>query len=60
MLWYPKKIIGEAYLFVLSINITTNLNAEELKAHYGGLVRSRLREMFNLVNFNHDSVDKRK
>lgn len=41
-------------------HITTNLNAEELEARYGGRVRSRLREMFNLVSFDQSSVDKRK
>ena len=41
-------------------HITTNLNAEELEARYGGRVRSRLREMFNLVSFDQASVDKRK
>ncbi|HEY9168952.1 MAG TPA: hypothetical protein VIN72_05665 [Lutibacter sp.] len=40
-------------------HITTNLNAEELEARYGGRVRSRLREMFNLISFDQTSVDKR-
>ena len=40
--------------------ITTNLNAEELEARYGSRVRSRMREMFNLVSFDKASVDKRK
>lgn len=38
---------------------TTNLNAEELEKLYGNRVRSRLRSMFNLINFNRDSNDKR-
>ena len=37
----------------------TNLNAEELEARYGGRVRSRLREMFNLIGFDESSKDKR-
>ncbi|MDT8347935.1 MAG: ATPase, partial [Flavobacteriaceae bacterium] len=41
-------------------HITTNLNAEELEARYGSRVRSRLREMFNLISFDKASVDKRK
>lgn len=41
-------------------HITTNLNAEELEARYGSRVRSRMREMFNLVSFDKASVDKRK
>ena len=37
---------------------TTNLNPDELEKIYGNRVRSRMREMFNLVIFN--SPDKRK
>ncbi|MHB1148518.1 MAG: P-loop NTPase family protein [Lutibacter sp.] len=40
-------------------HITTNLNAYELEARYGGRVRSRLREMFNLIGFDESSKDKR-
>jgi hypothetical protein len=40
-------------------HITTNLNAEELEARYGSRVRSRLREMFNLIGFDESSKDKR-
>lgn len=39
---------------------TTNLSASELEAHYGNRVRSRMREMFNLVAFEQKSGDKRK
>ena len=39
---------------------TTNLNAEELEKLYGNRVRSRLREMFNLVSFPQSNEDKRK
>jgi energy-coupling factor transporter ATP-binding protein EcfA2 len=41
-------------------HITTNLNAEELEARYGSRVRSRLREMFNLISFDSSTTDKRK
>ncbi|NEW80121.1 MAG: ATPase [Gelidibacter sp.] len=41
-------------------HITTNLNTEELEARYGSQFISRLGEMFNLVSFKDDSVDKRK
>jgi len=41
-------------------HITTNLNAEELEARYGSRVRSRLREMFNLISFDQSSAEKRK
>lgn len=38
---------------------TTNLDADELQSRYGIRVRSRLREMFNLISFHPDSKDKR-
>lgn len=40
-------------------HITTNLSASELELLYGSRVRSRLREMFNLVAFDKSSKDKR-
>ncbi|WP_298344280.1 ATPase [uncultured Algibacter sp.] len=40
-------------------HITTNLNAEELQVKYGERIRSRMREMFNLIAFDKASVDKR-
>jgi len=40
-------------------HITTNLNAKELEKRYGSRVRSRLREMFNLISFNQNAIDKR-
>ncbi len=39
---------------------TTNLSASELESYYGNRVRSRMREMFNLIAFNSNSHDKRK
>jgi DNA replication protein DnaC len=39
---------------------TTNLNADELEKVYGNRVRSRLREMFNLINFYAKTGDKRR
>ncbi|WP_457617575.1 ATPase [Lutibacter sp.] len=44
----------------IKTHITTNLNAQELEKRYGNRVRSRLREMFNLISFNKNSKDKRK
>jgi energy-coupling factor transporter ATP-binding protein EcfA2 len=38
---------------------TTNLNAHELEERYGNRVRSRMREMFNLIAFDKNSNDKR-
>ncbi len=40
-------------------HITTNLNANELEEGYGERVRSRMREMFNLLSFDNNSMDKR-
>ena len=39
---------------------TTNLNAQELEERYGSRVRSRMRQLFNLIAFDKESVDKRK
>jgi energy-coupling factor transporter ATP-binding protein EcfA2 len=38
---------------------TTNLSATELEERYGNRVRSRMREMFNLVAFDKKAKDKR-
>lgn len=50
-LFVQRKILTHA---------TTNLSASELESLYGNRVRSRLREMFNLIAFDMGSVDKRK
>lgn len=39
---------------------TTNLNAEELEKLYGNRVRSRMRELFNLISFDRTTQDKRR
>lgn len=41
-------------------HLTTNLSASEIETCYGNRVRSRMREMFNLISFPCDSKDKRK
>lgn len=41
-------------------HITTNLNTTEIGERYGDRVRSRLREMFNVVVFDEKSPDRRK
>ena len=41
-------------------HITTNLSASEIEKHYGLRVRSRLRELCNLIAFDHSTKDKRK
>lgn len=50
-LWSEHRIVTHA---------TTNLNAQELEEMYGNRVRSRLREMFNLISFDKEAVDKRR
>jgi hypothetical protein len=40
-------------------HITTNLSASEIEDMYGNRVRSRMREMFNLVSFDKNTNDKR-
>jgi DNA replication protein DnaC len=40
-------------------HITTNLSASELEKYYGDRVRSRMRQMFNLIAFDKNSPDKR-
>lgn len=40
-------------------HVTTNLNSQELEKAYGNRVRSRMREMFNLIVFNSETTDKR-
>lgn len=40
-------------------HLTTNLSASELEASYGNRLRSRMRQMFNLIAFPANSPDKR-
>ncbi|WP_235922010.1 P-loop NTPase family protein [Flavobacterium phycosphaerae] len=40
-------------------HITTNLSASEIEHHYGIRVRSRLREMMNLISYDKNTKDKR-
>jgi DNA replication protein DnaC len=44
----------------LKTHITTNLSATEIETHYGNRVRSRLRELCNLIAFDNLAKDKRK
>ncbi len=43
----------------LQTHITTNLSATEIEKQYGNRVRSRLREMVNLIAFEKTAQDKR-
>lgn len=40
-------------------HVTTNLSATEIEDYYGNRVRSRMREMFNLLAFKDCAADKR-
>ncbi len=58
------EVLLSRYEFFLQTKIkthaTTNLNAAELEERYGERVRSRMRQLFNLVAFDKGSLDKRK
>jgi energy-coupling factor transporter ATP-binding protein EcfA2 len=43
----------------LKTHLTTNLSASEIETQYGNRVRSRMRQMFNLVAFDKETRDKR-
>ena len=61
------NVLGEILLsrydlflkYQIKTHATTNLNAQELEERYGKRVRSRMRELFNLVAFEDGSEDKR-
>lgn len=57
------EVLLSRYEFFLQTKIkthaTTNLNAQELEERYGSRVRSRMRQLFNLVAFDKQSKDKR-
>jgi len=43
----------------IQTHITTNLSASEIESQYGNRVRSRMRELFNLIAYDNNSKDKR-
>lgn len=45
--------------FGMVTHITTNLNSAEIEERYGVRVRSRMRELFNLIAFSPKAADKR-
>lgn len=49
-LFISKKVIT---------HLTSNLSAPEIETAYGNRVRSRLRELCNLIAFDNNSIDKR-
>lgn len=44
----------------MKTHVTTNLSSRSLEKFYGNRVRSRMREMFNLIAFDDQALDKRK
>lgn len=44
----------------LITHLTTNLSASEIEETYGNRVRSRMREMFNLISIDNNNQDKRR
>jgi energy-coupling factor transporter ATP-binding protein EcfA2 len=55
-------ILSRYDLFIsrkLKTHFTTNLSATEIEQQYGNRVRSRLREMVNLIAFDKETKDKR-
>jgi DNA replication protein DnaC len=44
----------------IQTHITTNLSATEIENQYGNRVRSRLRELCNLIAYDRQAIDKRK
>ena len=59
----PAEILLSRYdLFIhrrMLTHLTTNLSASEIEQAYGNRVRSRMREMFNLIAFDREAKDKR-
>ena len=46
--------------FEMQTHLTTNLNSPEIEKIYGLRLRSRMREIFNLLAFPVETADKRK
>lgn len=49
---YDNRGIGD-------FHVTTNLDGEGIKSAYGDRIRSRMREMFNVIRFNSKAPDRR-
>lgn len=49
---YDNRLIGD-------FHVTTNLDGDGIKNAYGDRIRSRMREMFNVIKFNSKSPDRR-
>ncbi len=58
-----EVLISRHELFLkhhIKTHTTTNLNAAEIEERYGNRVRSRMRQLFNLIAFDKNAHDKRK
>jgi DNA replication protein DnaC len=53
-------ILYERYEKRIVTHMTTNLNPQTIEDYYGKRIRSRMLEMFNLISFPVNSIDKRK
>ncbi len=42
------------------VHLTTNLTADAIEAHYGNRIRSRMREMFNVISYDSEAPDRRR
>jgi DNA replication protein DnaC len=56
-----QEIFERAYHegFMPNIHVTTNLTGDEIEQKYGKRIRSRMREMFNVIDFNENAPDRR-
>ncbi|MGL1885499.1 MAG: hypothetical protein OCD76_03200 [Reichenbachiella sp.] len=49
----------QSSIFPFLTHITTNLNSSEIEKIYGNRVHSRMRETFNVIAFDANTIDKR-
>ncbi len=54
-----EKVYNNRYM-IGKIHITSNIDAGQIEARYGNRIRSRMREMFNMIEFLPNSPDRRK
>lgn len=54
------KSLRHFHIQKIQTHITTNLSASEIETLYVNRVRSRLRELCNLITYDRQTIDKRK
>lgn len=54
-----EKIYNNKFM-IGKIHVTSNISGDEVEVRYGNRIRSRMREMFNLIQFNPNSPDRRR